>query len=215
MNINWLYERISPFFRRKRMERFWTSCRVNTDSLVLDVGGTEFNWTLAPEKPRLVLLNRRLPPAREHGVRYVVGDGTLLPFRAASIPVVFSNSVIEHVGNREDRQQFAREIERVGNSFFVQTPSKNFPIEPHLIAPFIHWLPKRLEARLPWLSLRGWLSRRKFQELVREVHLLTESEFRELFPTASIHRERVLGIKKSFVAIRSPAFSSDPSSRRN
>jgi hypothetical protein len=41
--------------------------------------------------------------------------------------------------------------------------------------------------------------------MANHVHLLSEKEFRALFPDCAILRERFLGITKSFVAIRGQA----------
>jgi len=53
--------------------------------------------------------------------------------------LVFSNSVIEHVGDFERMRQFVHEARRVAKSYWIQTPSKWFPIEPHCGMPF-WWL---------------------------------------------------------------------------
>ena len=59
---------------------------------------------------------------------YVVADGCHLPFADDAFDMAFSNSVIEHV---PDHEAFSRELARVGRSYYVQTPNKWFPIEPH------------------------------------------------------------------------------------
>jgi hypothetical protein len=71
------------------------------------------------------------------------GDGRQLPFRDAAFDVVFSNSVIEHVGDAASQERFAREVARVGRSYWVQTPNRWFPVEQHLLTPLVHWLPRR------------------------------------------------------------------------
>ncbi len=58
--------------------------------------------------------------------------------------VVFSNSVIEHVGTWEDQQAFAAEVRRVGRRLWV--PAYECPIEPHYLAPLVHYLPKEVQA---------------------------------------------------------------------
>lgn len=76
---------------------------------------------------------------------YVQGDGRNLPYTNNEFDIVFSNSVIEHVGTFEDQKRFAEEIRRVAKSYWVQTPNRHFPVETHLIAPFIHFLPRNFQ----------------------------------------------------------------------
>src|SRR5206468_3871499 len=57
--------------------------------------------------------------------------------------IVFSNSVIEHVGTREDQRQFAREVARDGKKYWIQTPNRRFPFDHHVMLPAIHFPPKR------------------------------------------------------------------------
>ena len=72
---------------------------------------------------------------------WVAGDGRSLPFRDGSFDVVFSNSVIEHVGDAASQRRFAREVARVGRAYWVETPNRWFPVEQHLLTPLVHWLP--------------------------------------------------------------------------
>ncbi len=65
----------------------------------------------------------------------------------ASFDVVFSNAVIEHVGDRERQEALVREALRVGRRVFVTTPNRWFPIEVHTRLPFVHWLPDELAHR--------------------------------------------------------------------
>lgn len=39
------------------------------------------------------------------------------------------------VGKERDQERMAAEILRVGRHCYVQTPNKNFPVEPHFIFP--------------------------------------------------------------------------------
>jgi len=124
--------------------------------------------------------------------------------------VVFSNSVIEHVGDLASQRQFAREVARVGRAYWVETPNRWFPVEQHLLTPFIHWLPRRwqraLVPRFNWWRVLVPLpaDRRDFyiDHYLRDVRLLGAGELRALFPEARILRERVLGVAKSLVALR-------------
>ena len=68
---------------------------------------------------------------------YTVFDGCRLPFPDQSFDLVFSNAVIEHILGTGRQQQFAREIMRVGKSWFVTTPNYWYPFESHYHLPFI------------------------------------------------------------------------------
>jgi hypothetical protein len=118
--------------------------------------------------------------------------------------VVFSNSVIEHVSTAENQRAFAEECRRVGRRYFVQTPSRFFPIDPHFATPFFHWLPRGLQRPLlRRFTLWGVLTKPspELQERkLRTIRLLDPVAMRRLFPDAEIWRERLLGLTKSVVA---------------
>ena len=144
MSIHSIYARLSPGFRRRRMRRFLAAVTPRAGERLLDVGGTAGFWTDAGLAAQLTLLNRDPVAAGPSaaGMEFVAGDGCALPFEDGAFEVVFSNSVIEHVGTWERQQAFAAEMRRVGQRLWVQTPAREFFLEPHLVAPFIHWLPQ-------------------------------------------------------------------------
>jgi hypothetical protein len=119
--------------------------------------------------------------------------------------VAFSNSVIEHISAPADRAAFAREIVRVGRDYYVQTPSRWFPVEPHLMTPFIHYLPRRVQRKLLLnFTLWGILVRptpEGCDAFLRDIRLLTRRDLRKLFPQAEIWREWAAGLVKSFIAV--------------
>jgi len=209
MDIHSVYGFFLRPFRRRRMRAFESSFRPNESTTILDVGGTPFNWELAGIGSQLTLLN--LSPlegidALPANYRFVVGSGTQLEFAEAAFDVVFSNSVIEHVVSREQRRAFAREVRRVGRGLWVQTPARGFPIEPHLMTPFLHYLPLAWRRRLVRnFSLWGLITRpsqERVDGFLRQTRLLGYQEMRELFPDCEIRRERFLGLTKSYVAVR-------------
>jgi hypothetical protein len=138
----------------------------------------------------------------------VFADGCVLPFRDASFDVVFSNSVIEHVGDAASQARFAAEVRRVGRAYWVQTPNRRYFLETHLLTPFVHWLPPAWQARLlrhgsvwEWI-VRPAPDRREYylRHYLTRVRLLTARDLGRLFPGARILRERALGWTKSLVA---------------
>lgn len=133
-----LFEFLQRRFRRRRMALLARTIGLTREMRVLDVGGTVEIWSLAPVMPRLVLLNQAFwPPQMEGAEGVILGDGASLPFADQSFDLVFSNSVIEHVGSRATQARFASEIARVGKQFWLQTPSRYFPIEQHLWTPLV------------------------------------------------------------------------------
>ena len=56
--------------------------------------------------------------------------------------------MVEHIPGRDSRRAYATEIQRIAESYCVQTPYRWFPIEPHLMTPLVHYLPKRLQRPL-------------------------------------------------------------------
>src|SRR4029077_755886 len=134
---------VTSSFRARRMYHCARLLGLGARTNVLDVGGTPELWELLPAElqPRVTLVN--MPRAGVNGWSgwlSVGGDGCRLPFRDSAFDVVFSNSVIEHVGGPVGQNAFASEVRRVGRSYWVQTPNYWSPIEPHLLTPFIHWM---------------------------------------------------------------------------
>ena len=196
------------YFRRRRVAFIWKTLRLTTDMSVLDVGGMAQFWGVAEGMglpiPDVTILN--IKPASERllsNMKWIVGDGGDLPFPEQSFDMVVCNSVIEHVGSK--RERIAEEILRVAPRHFVQTPCKWFPVEVHLMSPFIHWLPARVRVKLiRWCTVWGWLMHptpAQCREIVDEIHLLTASEVRKLFPRSRVVTERFCGMPKSIYAI--------------
>ena len=174
---------------------------------ILDVGGTPGFWNVmgfdrAPEC--VTLLNQEPPSGGSGGFRSVVGDARdMREFRDQEFDVVFSNSVIEHVGTFVDQQAMASEVRRVGSRYFVQTPNRYFPIEPHFLVPGFQFLP--LGVRAAWLARRrvGWYPKAASYEAamaeVARIRLLSRAQFQRLFPEGQLYTERFFGLAKSFV----------------
>jgi hypothetical protein len=193
------------YFRRKRMRNFLRWMVVSEHTTIIDVGGTPFMWHLTNCDPSVTIVNLKAPWPIE-GSRVVLASGLALPFGDRSFDVCFSNSVIEHVGDARARADFAREVRRVARRYWVQTPNRRFPLETHFVCLFLHWLPSQITRRLiRHFSLWGWLTKRSqvdVDQALRTLTLLTEREMRELFPDATIIKERFLGMVKSLIAVR-------------
>lgn len=182
---------------------------------IIDIDGAEFYWGIVPAE---VLQRHRVSITivnvagyeikADHGpFKFRSGDGCdLAGFANGSFHIAHSNSVIEHVGDWDRMVRFAAEVQRVAKRCFVQTPNYWFPIEPHFMSPFFHWLPKPMRVWLVLhLRLGHWKKADSVDEAVRIVEsarLLNRRMFAALFPRAEITTERVLGFAKSFVAIK-------------
>ncbi len=208
MTIHSLYARLSPIFRRRRMRQFQALVAPRAGERLLDIGGTAAFWHDAGLAAHLTLLNRDVGGGEQRRTdsEFVHGDGCALRFADRAYDVVFSNSVIEHVGTWERQKAFAAEARRVGGRLWIQTPAREFFIEPHLVAPFIHWLPRAWQSRLMRnFTIRGWLERpdaATVEAFLDEVRLLTFREMQTLFPDCTIRRERFFGLTKSYIAVR-------------
>ncbi len=206
MNFHHLYRPFFKYFRPKRMRQFWRNFKLTPQTRVLDVGGAWYNWSLLSQQPRLTVLNLETPREQNQPASWLVADARYLPFKDQSFEVVYSNSVIEHLADVVNQRLFAAECHRVGQRYYVQTPNKHFPIEPHLLTPFIHWLPHRLQRRmLRNMTIWGMINRptqQRCDEFMQEICLLDERELRRLFPDAQIWHERLFGITKSLIAVK-------------
>ena len=175
---------------------------------ILDVGGTQIFWermdfTKEPDV-KIVLLNLSKVDVYHKNLISVQGDARRMDaFTDQEFDVVFSNSVIEHVGGYDQQCQMANEVKRVGKSYFIQTPNRFFPIEPHFLLPFFQFLPLGLKIFLVHHFDIGWHKRtpdkQKAAQLVNSIRLLTEKELKKLFPGANIYKEKLFGLTKSLI----------------
>ncbi|MGB6044268.1 MAG: class I SAM-dependent methyltransferase [Pirellulales bacterium] len=207
--IHHIYELFFRFTRKRRMRRFEMFLEPKDDDRVLDVGGTPFNWQYLTTRPKVILLNVAFsdgPPDDTDQFEFIIGDARAMEYADRGFPIAYSNSVIEHVGNFEDQKRFANEVRRVGNGVWVQTPARCFPLEPHYLTPFIHWLPKSWRRRLGRnFTVWGWLERpvqEAVDERVEEIRLLSRREMKELFPDCEILVERFFLLPRCYIAMR-------------
>jgi len=163
------------------------------------------------KRSRILLLNLNKEITSSPNFYSIAGDATALPqFQDKEFDLVFSNSVIEHVGSFGKQKQMADEICRIGKTYFVQTPNRYFPIEPHFLFPFFQFLPQSIETWAIRHFNLGHISRipdqHKAIDLVKSIRLLTKKEMSFLFPDGEIYTEKFLIFNKSFIAYRFPIF---------
>lgn len=196
-------------FRKRRFAFFQSLLsRLERPVHILDIGGTESYWKSmelnAGDQVFITLLNLTQNDVSLPNVTSIAGDARAMIAKDASFDVVFSNSVIEHVGTYQDQLQMAKEVRRVGKRYFIQTPNKYFPLEPHFLFPLFQFLPINIRVLLLQNFKLGWFSKTpdkvKAREIVEGIRLLGRREFMALFPNAAIYEEKILGMTKSFVA---------------
>lgn len=183
---------------------------------ILDIGGTfgfwhvwgsEFDW----QKIEVVCANFDPSHADEgkenSSVTMIQGDACdLNTIGDQSFDIVFSNSVIEHVGQWRSMQSMAKEVRRIAPRYLVQTPNYWFPIEPHARTPFLHWLPEPLGYRVVMMRKCGFWTKAKTVSqamlTLQSAKMLDFNQMAELFPDANIKREKFFGLTKALMAIR-------------
>jgi Methyltransferase domain len=198
--------------RRRRLELFMRALSPGPTDSLLDLGVTDTGWRSSnfleagypwPEQITAVALYpmptfKALFPS----VSVVVADGRELPFERHQFDIGFSNAVIEHVGSRSEQRRFVAELVRTCRRVFISTPNAAFPVDPHTLLPFVHWLPRKYRDRvLVRLGHGRWAG-----ESI--LNPLRASDLVRLFPDevdVRIIRQRVLGVTTVIIAVAQPS----------
>jgi SAM-dependent methyltransferase len=199
-----LADAVSLRSRKHKLELFMEELRPTAETTVLDVGADELGFgdegtcgtlnffeELYPWPDRVTALGLHDGVgfrARYPGIRYVRGNALELPFGDGEFDIVFSNAVLEHVGDRGQQRRFVFESLRVGKRVFMTTPNRRFPVEVHTRLPLVHWLPPQVAHRVYRALGKGW---------AEEITLLTRGGLESLFPG----RVRVVNLGLTLVAI--------------
>lgn len=197
-------------FRSKRFSffesLFWRAFEGQDQINILDLGGTEDFWKdkILIKNPNVTvtLLNLSAERVRTPGLKSMAGDATdLSALKDQSFDLVFSNSVIEHLFTFDNQKKMAREIQRVGKKYFVQTPNKYFFIEPHYALPFFQFMPSSfvffILTKTKLSRMQRWHPHHA-QSYLEEIRLLSLKEMKQLFPGSRVYFEKFLGMNKSF-----------------
>jgi SAM-dependent methyltransferase len=199
-----LVDAISLRSRERKLQLFLDELRPTEDTTVLDVGADELGFGERDGCGTLNFFEERYPwperitalglhdgsgfGRRYPQIAYVQGDACALPFPDGAFDVVFSNAVIEHVGDRARQRMLVSEAIRVGRRVFLTTPNRRFPVEVHTRLPLVHWLPGAVSHPVYRAAGKGFAT---------DVHLLTRRSFEELFPG----RVRIVSLGLTLVAI--------------
>lgn len=193
---------------------------------VLDAGGSSIYWIergiADDDRFEITVLNlddeefkKRDPHPR---IDEVVGDARRLPdlYEPRTFDIVFSNSVIEHVGGMVEQRAMADGIRQVGDAYFVQTPNRRFPMEPHFVEP-IYFSPL-CHPRMPrtvrlWAASHtasGGSTREETRDIVAAIRLMNKPELMACFPDAEVVPENFYGLVKSWMMYRRAAGRESP-----
>lgn len=136
--------------RKTKLAQFYSRYK---GGKVLDVGVSGRNWT---DMENVFLKSFRGQPsdytalgiedlgelARQYPDRkFVSYPGGRFPFADGEFEWVYSNAVIEHVGDRDAQVAFLNEMLRVAKHVFFTTPNKWFPLESHTNVLMLHYFP--------------------------------------------------------------------------
>ncbi|MGB7327844.1 MAG: class I SAM-dependent methyltransferase [Rubripirellula sp.] len=199
----WAYKaKYSPILkgRAKRMEIFRDLVKPPSGAKILDMGGSPMVWNLIDHVYQVTMVN--LPGFNDLSVKdpryhFVEGDACKLEdiFADQSFDLVFSNSVIEHVGDEKQQAAFAREVHRLAPAHWIQTPSDRFPLEVHTGVPFYFKLPGSVRNRLH----RSWEKKLPvWYDMISNTRVLNHAQMSSLFPGSACYRERFLLMEKSY-----------------
>ncbi len=162
---------------------------------VLDLGGTQEYWEMMeytdPNLIQVTLIN--LDDIKVTLPNFTFIKMNVFDLKNIDCDIIFSHSLIEHL---DDKEKFAKIIKNSRKSYFIQTPNKNFPIEPHFMMPLFQFFP---------IWLKFWCTKTFRKELLPEVesiNLLSKEDLKKLFPDATISGGKILGLTQSFVVAK-------------
>jgi len=197
--------------RARRWEWFQQAFPDVGEMSVIDLGGRADSWLRAPVRPaRVHVVNLEDPGVNDDTPDWItgeLGDACELPEHliGTKYDLVFSNSVLEHVGGHERRLRFAQAIHDLAPRHWVQTPYRYFPVEPHFLFPGFQFLPLAARTRI----VRNWPlvhtppeDKPTALRVAIWVELLSRTEMAHYFPTSEIRAERIAGLAKSLIAIK-------------
>lgn len=162
---------------------------------VLDVGVSGSNWSAMEN---VFLKNFRGPP--EHytalGIedlstlaqqypnrRFVTYPGGRFPFADGEFDWVYSNAVIEHVGDRWAQVEFLDEMLRVAKNVFFTTPNRWFPLESHTNVLLLHYFPRHFYR---------WCEERQLYWTPTTLNLLGAADLAEVLSLSTAQATRII-----------------------
>jgi len=216
-----MLHRLRRYTREQRLKLFNKFVKgVGGRIRLIDLGGTvKFweDWGLAKQPLLDVTLVNNHDKDKCHAndpitlpnIRRLRADVlTLSAADFAEYDLIFSNSLIEHLPGREAQRQLARAIIESGRPYFLQTPNKRSPIDPHFPRPYVPFFatyPRSLQARLlTWSALGSGSASPSYDAALARLKYyspLTTRDVRQLFPQARVVMERPMGVPMSIIAM--------------
>ncbi len=221
---------VSNKFRRKRFKFFLEFIKdIERPVKILDLGGTvnfwsqleyadsdEFDITIVniEEDPLLFppLLNHAgtsfIKRELKNEIKFIKADAAdLSRFKSNDFDIIFSNSLIEHIGSYAEQKKFAEEIMRTGKKYFIQTPNYYFPFEPHFLFPCFQFFPQTIQIFLLTNFKMGWFqkcsSANEAKLLLNSINLLKKKTLIRFFTNGKLYKEKILFFTKSFIIYKS------------
>jgi len=181
---------ISAYNRKRKWNIFLAHHEPTPETRVLDVGFSDKEYSPIdnyiekhyPYPDMLTALGIDEPvefTARYPAVTARCYDGGRFPFDDNSFDVVWSNAVIEHVGDHDKQRFFLAELNRVAEKAFITTPNKHFLVELHTRTPLLHYLPKNAFDAYLRLTKKKWATG-------EYMHLLSRAHLKALLADAGI-----------------------------
>ena len=209
-----IFSRLSNVSRRHKLELFYRTLRPRECTTILDVGGEvnprgNSNQQLIdsyPWKDRISAINLSEAPISSIKSFYPeidarVGNACALPWPDKHFDIVWSNAVIEHVGDFERQKQMASEIMRVAKAWFVSTPNRWYPFEFHIRLPFVTWLPGNAYLWIGRLIQYNHVRKRYVCGGKRAaLRLMSARELRRCFPGSKIIKHRLTFMAETLIA---------------
>jgi hypothetical protein len=204
-----LKKQVQKKSRAAKQDYFYSLCKPHDK--ILDVGVHQEKPN-SPESANYFLKTLRYDPANYTGLgiedmgnvrqkyphlRFIQYPGGRFPFKDKEFDWIYSNAVIEHVGDIPSKIEFIREMCRTSKNVFFTTPNKYFPLDSHTMVWFTHWNDDRF---LRWREKnKQWLPKEK-------LNLISFKELSFLLREAGvsnyqIKRNRLLGITMTFTIV--------------
>ena len=210
-----VFRKLSKISRKRKIALFKETFNPTERHRILDVGAEidpKVNSTLQfidayPWKNRISAIN--LSAEHVSAIKQLypqidarVGDACALPWPDKYFDIVYSNAVIEHVGDFDRQKQMAAEIMRVGKRWFVTTPNRWYPFEFHMRLPFVTWLPGNAYLWVGRIISYNHVQKRYMSGIKNDnLRLMKARDLKHCFPGSKIIKQRVTFKAETLIAI--------------